>query len=100
MTGNDLPSQYSDSGAGGGGFGPDSIEEREFDPDALFYDRAEQFGEKVLAVCDRDGAGAGVCIVDDFWANMKDLHGRGAIEDDEYYAVTELFNEILEKWNP
>jgi len=49
-------------------------------------------------VCDRDGAG--MCIVDDFWANMKDLHGRGVIEDDEYYAVTELFSEILEKWNP
>ena len=70
-------------------------DEREYDPDVLFEIRADQFVEKVLAVCDRDGDGK--CINDDFWANMKDVHGRGVIEDDEYYAITELFSEILDK---
>ena len=40
-----------------------------------------------------------MCIIDDFWTNMKDVHGRGVIDDDEYYAVTELFSEILDKQN-
>ena len=97
-----MPSNSSGSGAegaGGGGISPeDEEEERDHDPDVLFADRAKQFVEKVLAVCDRDGDG--VCIVDDFWFNFKDLHRRGIIEDDEYYPVTELFSEILERWNP
>jgi len=94
LTDYDLPSQFDGSGASGGGFMPES-DEREYDPDVLFKSRADQFVEKVLAVCDRDGDG--MCIIDDFWTNMKDVHGRGVIDDDEYYAVTELFSEILDK---
>jgi len=43
LTGNDLPSQFSDSGAGGagtGGFSPESMDEPDYDPDVLFADRA------------------------------------------------------------